>query len=150
MKFSRIRYPSLLYLLKFSICCSISAKAISSPSTPQHANNMAKANIEVVVSTHPKITLPLDAVLTVTLSDIANVNGPSKIIAQKVMKTNAQQSPFDVELPFKPAEVNPESSIIASAAIAVDNKIILSTETFKKVINNGVTEVQLTLIPALN
>ncbi len=56
-----------------------------------------------------KVALPPDAVLTVTLSDASLADAPSKVLAQKAVRTEGKQSPFSFVLPFNPADVQPNA-----------------------------------------
>ena len=57
--------------------------------------------------------------LTVTLSDASLADAPSKVLAQKAVRTEGKQSPFSFVLPFNPADVQPNARILLSAAITV-------------------------------
>ncbi|EPO2662200.1 YbaY family lipoprotein [Escherichia coli] len=79
-------------------------------------------NVSGTVWIRQKVALPPDAVLTVTLSDASLADAPSKVLAQKAVRTEGKQSPFSFVLPFNPADVQP-------------------------VINQGGTKADLTLVP---
>lgn len=94
-----------------------------------------------------KVALPPDAVLTVTLSDASLADAPSKVLAQKVTRTEGKQAPFSFVLPFNPADIQPNARIILSAAITVNDKLVFITDTVQPVINQGGTKAELTLVP---
>ena len=94
-----------------------------------------------------KVALPPDAVLTVTLSDASLADAPSKVLAQKAVRTEGKQSPFSFVLPFNPADVQPNARILLSAAITVNDKLVFITDTVQPVINQGGTKADLTLVP---
>ncbi|WP_435929313.1 YbaY family lipoprotein [Dryocola sp. BD613] len=94
-----------------------------------------------------KVALPPDAVLTVTLSDASLADAPSKVLAQKVTRTQGKQAPFSFVLPFNPADIQPNARIILSAAITVNDKLVFITDTVQPVINQGGTKADLTLVP---
>ena len=98
-------------------------------------------NVSGTVWIRQKVALPPDAVLTVTLSD------PSKVLAQKAVRTEGKQSPFSFVLPFNPADVQPNARILLSAAITVNDKLVFITDTVQPVINQGGTKADLTLVP---
>lgn len=79
-------------------------------------------NVSGTVWIRQKVALPPDAVLTVTLSDASLADAPSKVLAQKAVRTEGKQSPFSFVLSFNPADVQP-------------------------VINQGGTKADLTLVP---
>jgi putative lipoprotein len=94
-----------------------------------------------------RVALPPDAVLTVTLSDASLADAPSKVLAQKVTRTEGKQAPFSFVLPFNPADIQPNARIILSAAITVNDKLVFITDTVQPVINQGGTKADLTLVP---
>lgn len=94
-----------------------------------------------------RIALPPNAVLTVTLSDASLADAPSKVLAQRVTRTEGKQSPFSFVLPFNPSDIKPNARIILSAAITVNNKLMFITDTIQPVINQGGTKADLTLVP---
>ena len=85
--------------------------------------------------------------LTVTLSDASLADAPSKVLAQKAVRTEGKQSPFNFVLPFNPADVQPNARILLSAAITVNDKLVFITDTVQPVINQGGTKDDLTLVP---
>lgn len=84
--------------------------------------------------------------LTVTLSDASLADAPSKVLAQKAVRTEGKQSPFSFVLPFNPADVQPNARILLSAAITVNDKLVFITDTVQPVINQGGTKADLTLV----
>ena len=97
-------------------------------------------NVSGTVWIRQKVALPPDAVLTVTLSDASLADAPSKVLAQKAVRTEGKQSPFSFVLPFNPADVQPN-------AITVNDKLVFITDTVQPVINKGGTKADLTLVP---
>lgn len=104
-------------------------------------------NVSGTVWIRQKVALPPDAVLTVTLSDASLADAPSKVLAQKAVRTEGKQSPFSFVLPFNPADVQPNARILLSAAITVNDKLVFITDTVQPVINRGGTKADLTLVP---
>ncbi|WP_330983138.1 MULTISPECIES: YbaY family lipoprotein [Enterobacterales] len=94
-----------------------------------------------------KVALPPDAVLTVMLSDASLADAPSKVLSQKVTRTEGKQAPFSFVLPYNPADIQPNARILLSAAITVNDKLVFITDTVQQVINNGGTKADLTLVP---
>lgn len=107
-------------------------------------------NVSGTVWIRQKVALPPDAVLTVTLSDASLADAPSKVLAQKAVRTEGKQSPFSFVLPFNPADVQPNARILLSAAITVNDKLVFITDTVQLMINKGGTKADLTLVPAAN
>ncbi|PWC15048.1 hypothetical protein B4923_03135 [Brenneria roseae subsp. americana] len=99
------------------------------------------------VNIRQRIALPANAVLTVTVSDASLSDAPSKVITQRVMRTDGKQAPFPFALPYNPADIQPNARILLSAAIAIDNRIVMVTENVLPVISNGVNNADLVLVP---
>ncbi|MDR9891102.1 YbaY family lipoprotein [Pseudenterobacter timonensis] len=104
-------------------------------------------NVSGTVWIRQKVALPPDAVLTVTLSDASMADAPSKVLAQKAVRTEGKQPPYSFVLPFKPSDVQPNARILLSAAITVDGKLVFITDTVKPVLNQGGSKADLTLVP---
>ncbi|UJR62739.1 YbaY family lipoprotein [Dickeya zeae] len=99
------------------------------------------------VNIRQKIALPPDSVLTVTVSDATIPDAPSKVISQRVIRTEGQQAPFRFVLPYNPPEIRPDARILLSAAVAINNRVTLITEHVMPVVTNGVNNADLNLIP---
>ncbi len=108
---------------------------------------IAQPNVSGTVWIRQKVALPPDAVLTVTVSDASLADAPSKIIAQKAVRTEGKQSPFSFVLPFNPSDIQPNARILLSAAITINDKLVFITDTVKPIINQGGTKAELTLVP---
>jgi len=104
-------------------------------------------NVSGTVWIRQKVALPPDAALTVTLSDATQANAPSKVLAQKVVRTEGKQAPFSFVLPFNPSDIQPNARILLSAAITVDNKLVFITDRVQPAVNQGGTKIDLTLVP---
>lgn len=94
-----------------------------------------------------KVALPPDAVLTVTLSDASIADAPSKVLSQKVTRTEGKQAPFSFALPYNPADIQPNARILLSSAVTINGKLVFITDTVQEVINRGGTKADLTLVP---
>lgn len=108
---------------------------------------ITQPNVSGSVYIRQRVALPPDAVLTVTLSDASVAGRPSKVLSQRVVRTEGKQAPFQFVLPFNPADVQPNARILLSAAIAVDGKLAFITNNVKPVINQGGTKAELLLVP---
>lgn len=119
------------------------------PVTSASSQNPAIAMPAVsgTVNIRHRIALPANAVLTVTVSDASLSDAPSRVITQRVARTEGKQAPFQFSLPYNPADIQPNARILLSAAIAIDNKIAMVTENVLPVISNGVNNADLVLIP---
>ncbi|HAU5513047.1 TPA: hypothetical protein JD198_00415 [Cronobacter sakazakii] len=104
-------------------------------------------NVSGTVWIRQKVALPPDAVLTVTLSDATQANAPSKVLAQKVVRTEGKQAPFSFVLPFNPSDIQPNARVLLSAAITVKDKLVFITDRVQPAVNEGGTKIDLTLVP---
>ena len=94
-----------------------------------------------------RVALPPDAVLTVTLSDASLADAPSKVVAQRAVRTEGKQAPFSFVLPYNPSDVQPNARILLSAAVTINGKLVFITDTVQEAINNGGTKIDLNLVP---
>lgn len=108
---------------------------------------LRQPNVSGSIYIRQKVALPPDAVLTVTLSDASMADAPSKVISQRVVRTDGKQAPFNFILPYNPSEIQPNARILLSAAITVDGKMMFITDSVKPVINNGGNKQELLLVP---
>lgn len=120
---------------------TLGAQVAGQPSTLRLPNVSGTARIR------QKVALPPDAVLTVTLSDASLANAPSKVLAQRVVRTEGAQAPFSFIVPFDPAEIKPDARVLLSAAVTVEGKLLFITDTVKQVVTSGGTRQDLTLVP---
>ncbi|EFE98138.1 YbaY family lipoprotein [Serratia odorifera] len=123
--------------------------AAGSPATAQQMQVQGPA-VTGSVNMRQRIALPPNAVLTVTLSDASLADAPSKVIAQRVIRTEGQQAPFNFAIPFNPADIQPNARIILSAAITVDGQLTFITDTIQEVVNRNGTRADLQLVPVQN
>lgn len=135
-----------------SACAGKSAQVPVPAANPNGINTLSQQsiqqpNVSGTIWIKQKVALPPDAVLTVTLSDASLADAPSKVLAQRAVRTEGKQAPFSFVLPYNPSEVQPNARILLSAAITVDNKMVFITDSVKPVINQGGTKVDLTLVP---
>ena len=113
------------------------------------ATPIAQPAVKGTVNIRERIALPPDAVVTVTLSDASLADAPSRVIAQKAIRTEGKQAPFTFALPFNPADIQPNARIIVSAAITRNGQLLFITDTIAEVINRGTgTQANLLLVPA--
>ncbi|MDN0118504.1 YbaY family lipoprotein [Yersinia frederiksenii] len=116
--------------------------------TTTAAAPIAQPAVQGTVNIRERIALPPDSVVTVTLSDASLADAPTRIIAQKAIRTEGKQAPFTFALPFNPAEIQPNARIIVSAAITHNGQLMFITDTIQEVINNGTgTQANLLLVP---
>jgi putative lipoprotein len=134
--------------------CADHSKPVPTPTLGSAVASQQSAikqpNVSGSVYIRQRIALPPDAVLTVTLADASLADAPSKVLAQRAVRTEGKQSPFQFILPFNPADIKPDARILLSAAITMDGKLAFVTDTVKPVINQGGTKAELLLVPVAN
>ena len=104
-------------------------------------------NVSGTIWIKQKVALPPDAVLTVTLSDASLADAPSKVLAQRAVRTEGKQAPFSFVLPYNPSDVQPNARILLSAAVTINDKLVFITDTVQEAVNKGGTKIDLTLVP---
>lgn len=104
-------------------------------------------NVSGTIWIKKKVALPPDAVLTVTLSDASLADAPSKVLAQRAVRTEGKQAPFSFVLPYNPSDVQPNARILLSAAVTINDKLVFITDTVQEAVNKGGTKIDLTLVP---
>lgn len=108
---------------------------------------LAQPAVTGTVTLHDRIALPSNAALTVTVSDASVPDVPSRVITQSVAWIDGMQAPYNFTLPYNPADIQPNARILLSAAVTLNNQVIMTAQDIQPVITNGVTTGNLTLIP---
>ncbi len=131
--------------------CADNSKGVPVPVPGSLAQNQSatlrQANVNGSVIIRQRIALPPEAVLTVTLSDASVADAPSKVLAQRAVRTDGKQSPFQFLLPYSPSDIKPGARILLSAAVTLNGKMLFITDEVQPVVVNGVTSKDLTLVP---
>lgn len=121
----------------------------NSSASPSTRPAITGPNVSGTVNIAQRMALPPDSVLTVTLSDASMADAPSRVIAQKVARTEGKQAPFSFILPYNPQDIQPNSHIILSAALTINGHLAFITKDIKEVINDAKgTRADLELVPA--
>ena len=123
-----------------SACADKSADVAVPTATPNGINTLSQQairqpNVSGTIWIKQKVALPPDAVLTVTLSDASLADAPSKVLAQRAVRTEGKQAPFSFV------------RILLSAAVTINNKLVFITDTVQEAVNKGGTKIDLTLVP---
>lgn len=135
-----------------SACAGKSAQVQVPAADPNGINTLSQQsiqqpNVSGTIWIKQKVALPPDAVLTVTLSDASLADAPSKVVAQRAVRTEGKQAPFSFVLPYNPSDVQPNARILLSAAVTINGKLVFITDTVQEAINNGGTKIDLNLVP---
>ncbi|MDP2592053.1 YbaY family lipoprotein [Vibrio splendidus] len=92
--------------------------------------------ISGTVSYRERISLPENAVVTVTLEDISLADAPSTVIATQEFTTDGKQVPFAFELSYDNNKIKANHRYNMRATIHVDGKLRFTTDTIKSVITD--------------
>ena len=97
-----------------SACAGKSAQVPVPAADPNGINTLSQQsiqqpNVSGTIWIKQRVALPPDAVLTVTLSDASLADAPSKVVAQRAVRTEGKQAPFSFVLPYNPADVQPNA-----------------------------------------
>lgn len=135
-----------------SACAGKSAQVPVPAADPNGINTLSQQsiqqpNVSGTIWIKQKVALPPDAVLTVTLSDASLADAPSKVVAQRAVRTEGKQAPFSFVLPYNPSDVKPNARILLSAAVTINGKLVFITDTVQEAINNGGTKIDQNLVP---
>ncbi|CAM3731294.1 MULTISPECIES: YbaY family lipoprotein [Rahnella] len=123
---------------------------VNTAASPATEPAITGPNVSGSVFINQRVALPPDAVLTVTLSDASVSDAPSRVISQKVARTQGKQAPFSFILPYNPQEIAPNARVLLSAAVTVNGQMTFVTDSIKEVINNGQgTRADLQLVPVV-
>ena len=92
-----------------SACAGKSADVPVPTANPNGINTLTQQtiqqpNVSGTIWIRQKVALPPDAVLTVTLSDASLADAPSKVVAQRAVRTEGKQAPFSFVLPYNPSK----------------------------------------------
>lgn len=120
-----------------SACAGKSAQVPVPAADPNGINTLSQQsiqqpNVSGTIWIKQKVALPPDAVLTVTLSDASLADAPSKVVAQRAVRTEGKQAPFSFVLPYNPSDVQPNARILLSAAVTINGKLVFITDTVRK------------------
>tara|TARA_Y100001960_G_C14741059_1_gene863040 strand:- start:99 stop:527 length:429 start_codon:yes stop_codon:yes gene_type:complete len=101
--------------------------------------DVEQAKVESITGTvayRERIALPDNALVTVTLQDISLADAPAKVIAKHRFETNGAQVPFEFDLAYHTAKIEPRHRYSVSARIEVDGKLRFITDTSYPVITD--------------
>ena len=123
---------------------------VNTAASPSTEPAITGPNVSGSVFINQRVALPPDAVLTVTLSDASLADAPSRVISQKVARTQGKQAPFTFILPYNPQEIAPNARVLLSAAVTVNGQMTFVTDSIKEVVNHGQgTRADLQLVPVV-
>lgn len=85
----------------------------------------------------PRIALPPNALIEVSLADVSRADAPASILSTQTIESGGRQVPFAFELPYDPAQIDSRYSYAVQARITVDGQLRFINTTRTSVITNG-------------
>ncbi len=98
----------------------------------------------------PRISLPENANVTVTLSDVSLADASAKVVSSQTFVTEGKQVPLPFELTYSPSDINTNHTYSLSAKIDVDGKMVFNSHQAYPVITDAAkttTDVQVQVVP---
>ncbi len=85
----------------------------------------------------PRIALPPNALIEVSLADVSRADAPARILATQTIESNGRQVPFAFALPYDPAQIDSRYTYAVQARITIDGQLRFINTTHTSVITNG-------------
>lgn len=85
----------------------------------------------------PRIALPPNALIEVSLADVSRADAPARVLASQTIESGGRQVPFAFELPYDAAQIDSRYSYAVQARITVDGQLRFINTTRISVITNG-------------
>jgi putative lipoprotein len=82
-------------------------------------------------------TLPADATLTLELLDVSGQDAKTERLARLALPTHGRQPPLAFELPFHPADVNPDHRYAIRATLISDGELLFAAVKYVPVLTHG-------------
>lgn len=97
----------------------------------------ASSTITGTVTYLPRIALPPNAVVEVSLVDVSRADAPAITLASQQIVSGGRQVPFPFTLPYDSGQIDARSSYAVQSRITVDGELQFVTTTQFPVITNG-------------
>lgn len=130
-------------------------QTIAQPATPMSMTSASgqsgaeQPSITGTISYRERVALPSDAAIDVKLLDVATPGAVPKTIAENIFSPGGQQVPIPFQLPYNPADINPEHAYQLAANISVNGKPMFASTIAYPVITQGApSQVVVILQPA--
>lgn len=100
------------------------------------------------VTYRERVALPPQAVIEVTLEDVARADAPATIIGRQTIVANGRQAPFAFEIPYDPATLSPMGRFVVRARITVDGELrFISTRSYPVITGDNPRVVEIIVEP---
>ncbi|MDX2232332.1 MAG: YbaY family lipoprotein [Leptolyngbyaceae cyanobacterium bins.349] len=111
--------------------------AATQPSTKPSATSMKTATVTGNVTYRPRIALPPNAVVEVSLQDVSRADAPAVVLDRQIMPTNGKQVPIPFTLTYDPSQIKPNHNYAVSVRITIDGQLQWISPTRNSVITMG-------------
>lgn len=106
------------------------------------------AQVSGNITYRPRIALPPNAVIEVSLADVSRADARAIILASQAIVSSGQQVPFPFKLTYSPEQIDPRLTYVVQARITVDGQLRFITTSQIPVITQGrPTEIEVVVDP---
>ncbi len=101
------------------------------------ATQPVAAHVTGTVTYRERIALPPHAVITVTLADISRADARATVIGKQLIEASGRQVPFQFDIAYDPAKIDPRYTYAIQARIEQDGKLRFISDQHYAVITRG-------------
>jgi uncharacterized lipoprotein YbaY len=96
----------------------------------------------------PRLALPSNAVVEVTLAEVSRADAPAIIVASQTIATEGRQVPIPFQLPYDPEQIEAHLTYVVQARILVDGQLrFISTRRFPVLTQGHGQEIEVMVDP---
>lgn len=116
------------------------------PTTKPATQPMNTATVTGNVTYRPRIALPPNAVVKVSLQDVSRADAAAIVLDQQTISTNGKQVPIPFTLQYNPSQIKPNHDYAVSARILVNGKLQWISTARNSVITRGNPTSNITVV----
>jgi uncharacterized lipoprotein YbaY len=98
---------------------------------------MPTATVTGTITYRPRIALPPNAIVKVSLQDVSLADAPAITLDEQTIPTNGKQVPIPFSLRYDPSQIKPNHSYAVSARILINGRLTWISTTRNSVITRG-------------
>ncbi|MGG6295913.1 YbaY family lipoprotein [Leptolyngbya sp. AN02str] len=95
------------------------------------------ASVSGTITYRPRIALPPNAIVEVSLADVSRADAPARVLASQTLVTQGRQVPFAFELNYDPSQISNRDRYVVQSRITVDGELQFINTSAINVITNG-------------
>lgn len=122
------------------------ASPTTNPAPRPTTQPMNMATVTGNVTYRPRIALPPNALVKVSLQDVSRADAAAIVLDEQTISPNGKQVPIPFTLKYAPSQVQPNHSYAVSARILVDGKLQWISTTRNSVITRGNPTSNITVV----